>query len=349
MATAAFTTAAFATETPREPQLVSISATDPHVASMGRTEKNADGSVRFGYPGVTLSVNFDGKTLAIDTFASMDRSYLEVIVDNGDPKVIKLTPALQSIQVVNEPTRKKHRVDIIHRSETWHGVVTIKQFSTDGKFTAAATLPKRKIMVLGDSVTCGEAIERIAGGTKETRWWNPRLSYGLLTAKALNAQASLVCYGGRGLIRSWNGKTGEQNLPDFYELAIAADDKQSPWEHNLYQPDVIISAIGTNDFGVDMPDRETYVTAYLKLVSTLLANHKHAQILLTEGAILSGDKKAALIDYIAEVVKRTNDKRVHSATSTHYPGDKTDSHPTKEQHAAMANDLAPQIKTLMQW
>ena len=81
----------------------------------------------------------------------------------------------------------------------------------------------------------------------------------------------------------------------------------------------------------------------------MLNNHKHAQIVLTEGAILDGDKKAALIDYLAEAVKRVDDKRVHIAKSNHYPGDKTDAHPTKEQHAAMAKDLTPQLKAIMKW
>jgi hypothetical protein len=43
------------------------------------------------------------------------------------------------------------------------------------------------------------------------------------------------------------------------------------------------------------------------------------------------------------------DKRVHIATSNNYPGDTTDAHPTKEQHAAMAKDLIPQVKKVMKW
>jgi hypothetical protein len=64
---------------------------------------------------------------------------------------------------------------------------------------------------------------------------------------------------------------------------------------------------------------------------------------------LNGEKKAALIDYIRETISRVNDTRVHQVTSPHYPGDEQDAHPTKEQHAAMATDLAPQLKALMNW
>jgi lysophospholipase L1-like esterase len=332
-----------------EPQLNSITATDSHITSMGRVEKNNDGSARFAFPGVSFFVNFEGKSLTLDALSSGDQSYIEAIVDNSEPKIIKLSSSLQTINIINGDSAKKHSVEIIHRSETWHGVVTFKKFTTDGKFSSAPILPKRKMLVLGDSVTCSEAIDRVDGGKKDTSWWNPRLSYGMLTAKALNAQVNLVCMGGRGLIRSWNGKTDENNLPDFYQFTIATDNNPVSWDRTLYDPDVIVSAIGTNDFSSGIPDKEIYVSTYVKLLLTLLNNHKHAQIVLTEGAILDGDKKAALIEYLAEAVKRVNDKRVHIAKSNHYPGDKTDAHPTKEQHAAMAKDLTPQLKDIMKW
>lgn len=338
-----------ATTNTAEPNLKSIPITDTHIATMGRIEKASDGSARFGYPGVSFFVTFEGKELNLEAFSGSNQSYLEVTVDKQTPKVIKLTSSSAVLNLVKNNTTKKHQVTIVHRSETWHGLVTLKSVSTDGKFLAAASPPKRKMLVLGDSVTCGEAIERIDGGKKDTSWWNPSLSYGMLTAKALNAQVQLVCMGGHGLIRSWDGKTNELNLPDYYELAIADQSNPVKWDQSQYQPDVIVSAIGTNDFSKGIPDRETYVSAYVKLLLKLLADHKHTQIVLTEGAILNGDSKTALTDYLHEAIKRTADKRVHYVASNYYPGDKTDAHPTKEQHAAMAKDLIPEVKKVMKW
>jgi lysophospholipase L1-like esterase len=341
-----FSTAEIPTQ---EPILNSIFATDSHTISMGRIEKKVDGSLRFGFPGVSFFINFEGKNLSLKASSSGGQNYIEAIVDNGEPKIIKLSPNQENIDLVRGPTSQLHTVEIIHRSETWHGIVSFNEFTTDGKFIAAGKLPARKILFLGDSVTCGEAIDRVDGGKKDSSWWNSRLSYGLLTAKALGAQAYLVCMGGRGLIRSWNGKTDDHNLPDFYQFAIATDKNPVKWNHSNYDPDLIVSAIGTNDFSLGIPDREIYVSTYVKLLRTLLGNHKHAQVVLTEGSILDGEKKAALTDYLNEAVKRINNKRVHVALSTHYPGDKTDAHPTKEQHAAMAKDLTPQLKAVMNW
>lgn len=332
-----------------EPALHSIPIIDPHVATMGRLEKTSDSSARFGYPGVSFFVAFEGKELNLTAQSSSDQSHLEVTLDNEAPQVIKLSSSPAVINLVKGNAIQKHQVAIVHRGETWHGLVTLKSLSTDGKFLTAPTLPKRKILVLGDSVTCGEAIERIADNKKNSSWWNPSLSYGMLTAKALNAQVQLVCMGGHGLIRSWDGKTNELNLPDYYELTIADQSNPVKWDQNQYQPDLIVSAIGTNDFSKGIPDREIYVSAYVKLLLKILADHKQAQIVLTEGAILNGENKAALTDYLHEAIKRTADKRVHYVASNYYPGDKTDAHPTKEQHATMAKDLTVEVKKIMKW
>jgi hypothetical protein len=328
----------------------SISATDNRITVMGRTQQNSDGSVRFAYPGVSFFMNTRTASLNMIASSNSGKAWLDIIVDDGEPRVIQINQQPQSHELFRFEKAGKHKVQIINRTETWQAVTTISKFElTDGKLLAAPGLPKRKVLVLGDSVTCAEMIDRVAGEKPDPSWNNAHESYGMLTAQAVNAQVNLVCMGGRGLVRSWNGKTDEHNLPDFYQFSVPDDKYPAPWNHAQYDPDLIVSAIGTNDFSPGIPDRENYVNTYVKFVLTLLANHKHAQIVLTEGAILNSDKKAALIDYIAETVKRVGDKRVHIATSTNYPGDTTDAHPTKEQHAAMAKDLIPQVKKVMKW
>lgn len=342
-----FTMGACTTSAPKSTHLY---ASDSMISRTGRTHTNPDQSSTFGFPGVTFTTEVEGSRLAATMQSSGGNSWIDIIVDDGAPRAVKPATGLTTVELFNFPTSARHRVEIIHRSENWHGNVTLNEFILTGEgFFPAPQLPKRKMLLLGDSVTCGEAIDRVAGEQKNTRWWNARESYGMLTAKALNAQVNLVCWGGRGLIRSWNGKTDEANLPDFYEYAVGDNNPAMKWNHNQYQPQLIVSAIGTNDFSSGIPDRETYITTYVKFINKLLTNHPQAHIALTEGAILNGEKKAALIEYIREAISRVNDSRVHQVTSTYYPGDAQDAHPTKEQHAAIAKDLTPQLKALMDW
>jgi lysophospholipase L1-like esterase len=330
--------------------VIQIPASDSHITIMGRTHINADKSILLGYPGVSFFLEAEGTQLSVDIKSNNGNSWIDVIVDEQPAKAIKIGNQLQKVELFSFAKSGKHKVRLTHRSENWHGNITVTAFTLKGKrFSPAPKLPKRKILVLGDSVTCGEAIDRVAGEAKHTGWWNARESYGLLTANALNAQVHLVCWGGRGLIRSWNGKTDEQNLPDFYEYAVGDSDKNLQWDHTEYQPDLIVSAIGTNDFSSGTPDRETYITTYVNFIQKLRGIHPQADIILIEGSILNGENKTALVDYLAETVKRVKDPKVHQGKSSYHPGDASDAHPTKEQHALMAKELTEQIKKLMRW
>lgn len=327
----------------------SITASDPHVARTGRSQVQPDGAVYFAYPGVGFAVAFDGTRVAMAVDASSDNSYVDVIVDGGKARKVHLARGAQTLVLAEGLVAGPHRVEVVNRSEAWLGKATVRRFDTDGAWLPAPALPQRKLLVMGDSVTCGEAIDRVPGAKKEASWWDARATYGMLLARDLQAQVQLVCAGGRGLVRTWDNHTDQLNLPDYYQLAIADQQQPVKWDQRQYHPDLIISAIGTNDFNVGIPDRELYVGTYVRLVRTLLADHPQAKIVLTEGAMLKNERKAALVEYLAETVRRVGDPRVQAVPSTTYPGDPQDAHPTREQHAAMARDLAPQMRKVMGW
>ena len=319
-----------------------------HVTRMGRMAVQPDGAVVAGYPGVTLRVAFSGTRLAVEMQGG-ERSLMDVIVDGGAPRTIQLEPRWHAYELLADAPPGRHTVELVRRTETWLGLASVARFTTDGRFEPAAPLPARRLLVLGDSVTCGANMERPDNNKDNPAWWNARVSYGMLLGQALDAQVQLVCFGGRGLVRSWNGKTDEYQLAQFYGLAIPDAARPVPWKQKDYAPDLILVAIGTNDFNQGIPERLPYVDAYVKFVRTLLADHPKAQVVLTEGAILKDEKKAALTAYIDETVKKVKNKRVHAVPSEYHPGDPQDMHPTTAQHAEMAAELAVPLKALMGW
>ncbi|MET0268560.1 MAG: bifunctional acetylxylan esterase/glucomannan deacetylase AxeC2 [Duganella sp.] len=331
------------------PDETSIAANDARIVRMGRSVSGADGAVRFGYPGVSFHVSFEGSRLAVEAQASGANSYFDVMVDGGPARKLRLAPGVQTLALAQDLKPGRHTVEIVNRSETWHGTARLRRFYTDGAWLAAPPLPMRKMLVLGDSVTCGEAIDRVPGAVKDPSWWNARASYGMQLARALQAQVQLVCAGGRGLVRSWDNRSDTLNLPDFYQLAIADQAAPVAWRQRDYQSDLVLVAIGTNDFSPGIPPREQYVGAYVRLVRTLLADHPQAQIVLTEGALLTGEKKAALVEYLGETRRRVADARVHLVASQAYPGDAQDGHPTRAQTDAIANDLLAPVRAIMHW
>lgn len=337
--------------------VTTLFANDSLIKVTGRTSAIENNAVQFGYPGVSFEMNITRGNLSISAFSTSNNSYLALYVDDLPERVIKLSDQPRDISLVTDDGQK-HSIKLSHRSETWHGIVTINNVSlTHGEFLAPPAPLPRKMLVIGDSVTCGEAIERATTCEKETSWWNPELSYGLRLAKALKANGQLVCYGGRGVIRSWNGKTDELQAPDFYELSIAQYNMPR-WDHKQFEPELILISLGTNDFSLGigaLPLQADFVGAYASFVKRLLKLHPRAKIALTEGAIVNDNddparpQKTVLRQYLTDTAQRVNDSRVHVVPSVNYPGDDCDAHPNKEQHKAMADDLTPILRKIMAW
>ena len=95
---------------------------------------------------------------------------------------------------------------------------------SDGKLLPPPELSPRKLLFVGDSITCGEVAGFTPGPMAPTDafFTNANITYAKLTAKALNAQCSLVSYGGKGIIRDWQGGYKTVNAADYYLPAMLA-------------------------------------------------------------------------------------------------------------------------------
>ena len=330
-----------------------VPASDEHVAVMGRVERTESGMLRFGYPGVTLRLSVEGPALGIRAGCGGSNCRLGVVIDGKPTRVVPLTPGVSDQMLVDGLAPGTHTIDVVQRTETWQGVVSVHGFMTAGRLWPAKPWPKRRLLFVGDSVTCGEGIDRAPGcGGDKAASWNAYASYGMLAARALDAQCQLVCYGGRGLVRDWQGKRDVLNAPQFFELALADQKRPIRWDHTRYVPDAVVVSLGTNDFVRALgapPERESYVATYVTFVRRIRSLYPDAHIFLTEGAILEPPEKTRLVEYLHATRDRLGDPRLHVVPATHYPGDACDAHPTRAQHAAMAEELEPVIARALGW
>jgi len=337
-----------------------IRPSDPSVAVMGRVDRSQPDRLRIGYPGVTLRLRLEGPALYLRASSTTAASRLDVSIDAAAPRMVAVPKIEAEIVLAEGLTAGAHTVEVVHRTETWQGVVTVAGFrlAPGGRLLPPPAWPARRLLVIGDSVTCGEAIDRTDVCLKDSATWDPVASYGMVLGRALEAQVHLVCYGGRGLVRDWRGKTNVLNAPQFFDLAVPEERRAPRWEHAGYVPDAVVVSLGTNDFNLDigdLPAREEWVGAYVAFARAIRARYPQAQVFLTEGAIVDDEKdprrpqRAVLRAYIDEAVRRARDPRLHAIRSRHYPGDACNPHPTRAQHAAMARDLEPDIRAALGW
>src|SRR5512143_2545253 len=96
-----------------------VPVSDPRVAVMGRADRPEPGRLRFGYPGVTLRVRFEGASLAMRASAETPHTRLGVIVDGGVARVLALRKGESDVVLAEGLGPGPHSVDVVHRSETW--------------------------------------------------------------------------------------------------------------------------------------------------------------------------------------------------------------------------------------
>lgn len=333
----------------------SIPASSPLVIIEGRSIPEPDGTVRLGFPGVTAHLRFYGASLSMKAKASAE-TLVDAIVDGGEPTRIKLVNGEATYQVWASAKAAEHTVELVRCNESWQGTYAFVSFDAGegGRFLEPAPLPPRRLMFIGDSVTCGAMAAWVPGeDMKEAGASNARLTFGMAVARHFGAQCHLVSYGGRGIIRDWQGIRDTRNAPQFYELAMP-DDPTVFWNHATYVPDAIGIQLGTNDFNQGVPDQNEFVNAYVEFVRKVRRDAPNALIVIMDSPIVDdsvekGPRRAVLHGYLAMIVERTRDPKVILAPLAHYPGVPGNGHPSGADHQAMALELEPVFKAALGW
>ncbi len=338
-----------------------ISARDSRIAYMGRVAFAADGA-HLGFPGIVIRFVYRGAAPTLLLRAGSPDCYFNLACNGWDPVVIRLKPGDNEIHLpTGAAPASGWLVELVRRTEAWQGVATFEglRLSSGGGLLPPPPWPRRKLMFIGDSVTCGEYVERFPPEDDNSpRTTNAARSFGMLLGRWLNAQVHLVSYGGRGVMRDWQGNTDVNNAPQFFQRTLP-DDPASRWNHADYVPDLVVISLGQNDFSKDLPDEAVYTKAYDDFVGEVRAAYPHAALLLAEVSLF-GDapgtpdraKRDQLHRVLAAVVARrqaAGDRRLAEAPVRYYPGTPTNAHLVAFQHEQVALELLDPIRKLTGW
>jgi hypothetical protein len=180
-------------------------------------------------------------------------------------------------------------------------------------------------------------------------------SFAYQLANHFHAQVHLVSYGGKGLIRDWQGLETEVTAPQFFERELP-DEPDSHWNHEQYLPDLITICLGTNDFNQGIIPEERYVSEYVAFCKRIFKVYPDTRILLLSSPMHGADDplREALERYLqatmdtlhAQGYARVN---LHRTGVYRGAGGDFDVHPTARQHTEIAYELIPRVGEWTGW
>ncbi len=325
-----------------------IPADNPNIAYIGRFDKSDPQKPVFMYSGCIVRTVFKGTSIALVMKDDSLRNWFNVIIDDS-LFVMKADHKDSIYQLASGLENKKHTLEIVRRSE-WHGAnTTILGFYLDHrKKLFKPEVSDRLIEFIGDSYTCGygnEGKSRDEHFTYETE--NAYLAFGPLTARAVNAEYQLVSRSGIGMTQGYGGGKSF-NMPRLYDEVT--NDTTKRWDYTLSQPQLVMIDLGANDLSAPL-DSATFVNAYIEFLGRIRNNYKAAKIVCLVGPFSPDEKTQTWQHYVNAVVDSVSikDNQVYYFEFSPIELNGSDWHPNLAEDQALAGELVPYVKELLNW
>ena len=334
-----------------------IDADHPYIEYIGRFDHSDPKNVAYDWPGVYLCASFEGTSCSIRLKDTLNE--YSVIVDQHAPRLLRADSLVSVYPVASGLSNSvPHAIMIQKRSETFVGKAVFSGFVLDKscKLLPPPKRPDRRMEFIGNSITCGYGVEGDNSGchfSVETE--NANMSYAAMTARALNADYSLVAHSGRGVVRNYgdSNKVSVDPMPSLYDR-ICFSDSIKKWNYSSWIPQAVVINLGTNDFSTQpFPDKAVFQEAYQRLIHRVRALYPGVTIFCVCGPMIG----EPCWSYIQEVVeweqKRKRDKDVFFVGIDRNVLADTDwgcdMHPNIFGMSKMTGILASAMKLRMNW
>lgn len=329
----------------------SVSLPNPAVTVLGRASMR-DKAIAFDWTNSGIYFRFRGSsiTLHFDTPALGQCLHVQLTIDGRYSRaaVVGDTTAVTADALFDG----EHIVHCVRINEVLDGVpLVLNALTLDGDAPAllpAPSLPERRMLFIGDSITCGYGnLTRGTGNGFTTTEQDGAHTYAALTAAHFQAQAHFVCISGRGIARNCDNYPAPL-IPAFFEQTGISD--PTPWDHSQYQPDIVVINAGTNDtVGEEAPvDVELFKASAARFIHRLREVYPNAEILWVYG-MMAGEMHEPLRDTIASL----HDEHVHYhklQSVWEFENEQGAScHPNLRSHHRCAGVLIDKVSELVGW
>ncbi len=264
---------------------------------------------------------------------------------------------------------QEHTLTLFRRSEGGYGKTVISGLVLDPnrQLLPPPRRPARRLEFLGDSISAGFGNEGQGGNAPTTQ--NGYLAFGPQLARLLDAEWSVIAHSGQGVYRNLCEALPPTaaHMPDEFKLAQhpLAGAGSAEWNFQSWQPDVLVIALGTNDFAdypagsCAPPDADAFQAAYQDLLRLARSKYPSAEIFALGTFIATPSNAFGTCNQrICAAVSALGDPHAHCvdpATGKGGPwlsgpsdyGDWT--HPTVAGHTKIATKLREAVAPALGW
>ena len=339
-------------------------ATNAAITYHGRTLTNGGNEVDLISAASYAELQFSGKSCTfslINHAEKNDYNYVAIELDGEYKGRFKVSDTIATPLTIKVNNRNKwHQMRIFKATEAQNGIVTVKGVSA-ARIRNVPIAPKKRIEFMGNSITSGMGndLKEIPCGNG-SKWYdqhNAYWSYATRVAQELNVDFMLSSISGAGIYRNWN--SDGPTVPQQYKNTYLRLDSLQQWDFTRYTPDIVSIALGTNDLSLGdgqtprLPfDSTAFVNTYIDFIKTVYTHYPNTQIVLLNSPMVDGNKGQILtgclkIIQAAVMAQMPEKKPIKVFEFKAVPATGCTGHPTKEEHAMMAQQLLPFMQQVL--
>jgi len=320
----------------------------PGIRFVGRIASADPTGYAFAWSGTGFVAAFEGTTASVELVDGGQNEFTVVVDGVVQPKLVAQAGSATYV-LASQLAAGAHQIELYRRTEPSFGTTQFVSWSTDGT-PLSPPAPARRIEIIGDSITAAYGIEGTSpecNFTADTQ--NHYLSYGALSARAIDAELHTVAWSGKGVIYNYDQDLLNP-MPVLYDRALP-NNSMNRWDFSVV-PDVVVINLGTNDFSTDGdPEPAVFEAAYLELLERIRSHYPEATILCTNGILLSGGDltaaRSGINNAVAAFMNAGGDRIEVFELNVPNTNPGCDYHPGLAAHQAMADVLTAQLRRVL--
>jgi len=350
---------------------VRVAPDDPRLRYTGRVDRSDPAGPRFSYTASAVAVRVDSSALRLHLrevpypdrpkdLAAPGTNRYELVVD-GRPASVLTAPGPEWRHTV-ELGPGEHVVELFKRTEpeVGQGQLLGLELPPGARLLPPPDRPERRIEFIGDSLTAGFGNLGPGPGCPFTAATEDGYrSYATLAARMLRAEAHIVAWSGRGVVRNYDlDSIGV--IPQLFERTLP-EDAASRWDFSRWTPHAVVIFAGQNDFGRPDLDIAKFEQGYVQLVTEVRRRYPQALILCAYPSVTDdwpenmryGTLSREAMDRVIKALAEAGVTRLKTFTLDHRPGPGDGLgclwHPSLPTHEAMAERLRSIVAGAMGW